>query len=51
MKKYQKPQVTKVALRPEEAALTACKTTTGSGGQGGHCQWGSGTYCVAGTGS
>jgi len=31
MKKiYEKPKVTKVELRPEEAALTACKVT-GSG--------------------
>jgi hypothetical protein len=26
-KTYEKPKVTKVELRPEEAALTACKVT------------------------
>ena len=29
--KYSKPQITKVALRPDEAALTNCKTATSSG--------------------
>jgi hypothetical protein len=27
-KKYEKPMITKVALRPEEAVLTACKTNS-----------------------
>jgi hypothetical protein len=28
-KTYQRPSVTKVELRPEEAVITACKTVTG----------------------
>jgi hypothetical protein len=32
MKKgYEKPKVTRVALKPEEAVLTACKTNSSSG--------------------
>ena len=30
-KSYDKPQVTRVALKPEEAVLTACKTNFGPG--------------------
>ncbi len=35
-KVYQPPQVTKVTLRPEEAVLASCKTSSG-GGPVGHC--------------
>ena len=31
MRAYQKPQITKVALRPEEQLLTACKMHKSSG--------------------
>jgi hypothetical protein len=30
-KTYEKPKVTRVALKPEEAVLTACKTIAGPG--------------------
>ncbi|MCX8036115.1 MAG: hypothetical protein N3D11_03480 [Candidatus Sumerlaeia bacterium] len=30
-KPYEKPQIAKVPLRPEEAVLGACKTTSGVG--------------------
>ncbi len=36
-KTYQKPEVLRVALRPEEAILGACKTSTGGSGTGGSC--------------
>jgi hypothetical protein len=36
-KPYQKPEVKKVDLRPEEAVLTGCKNS-------------SGTWCIAGAG-
>ena len=29
---YQKPRISRVRLAPEEAVLTACKTTSGGGG-------------------
>ncbi len=46
-KKYERPTVSRVKLKPEEAALTACKTgstsgpaqqTCTGGGGGGACQ-------------
>ena len=37
MKAYQKPQVTKVALKPEEAVLSGCKTAAGGALRGGQC--------------
>jgi hypothetical protein len=36
-KPYHKPQLMRVALRPEEAVLGACKTATGGSGTGGTC--------------
>jgi len=30
-KSYRKPEILKVELRPEEAVLTACKSTSGGG--------------------
>ena len=30
-RKYQKPELTQVSLRPEEAVLGSCKTKTSSG--------------------
>lgn len=38
---YEKPEVKQVALRPEEAVLGACKTSSGAGGSGpggGNCR-------------
>jgi hypothetical protein len=38
---YEKPEIKQVALRPEEAVLGACKTTSGGGGAGpggGNCR-------------
>lgn len=38
---YVKPEITQVALRPEEAVLGACKASSGSGGSGpggGNCR-------------
>ena len=42
--KYEKPEITRIALKPEEATLTACKTAIMSGpgdgvrcGSPGHC--------------
>jgi len=38
---YVKPEVKQVALRPEEAVLAACKSSTGTGGSGpsgGNCR-------------
>ena len=38
---YVKPEIKQVALRPEEAVLAACKSSTGSGGGGpgsGNCR-------------
>jgi hypothetical protein len=38
---YVKPDIKQVALRPEEAVLAACKSTSGSGGSGpggGNCR-------------
>ncbi len=40
-RKYEKPSITKVELRPEEAVLTGCKTTAC------HTGWGSKSSCVA----
>lgn len=40
-RRYEKPDVKQVALRPEEAVLGACKASTGSGGSGpggGNCR-------------
>jgi hypothetical protein len=38
-KQYEKPKVSRVELKPEEAALTACKTgnLAGVSGGGGRC--------------
>ena len=33
-RRYEKPDVKQVALRPEEAVLAACKASTGAGGSG-----------------
>ncbi len=35
---YQKPELTEVALRPEEAVLGACKTKNSSGPGQGTCR-------------
>jgi hypothetical protein len=46
MKKfYDKPQVTRVALKPEEAVLTACKTNFGPGPQLNPCSNPGGAAC------
>jgi hypothetical protein len=40
-RRYEKPDVKQVALRPEEAVLGACKASSGSGGSGpggGNCR-------------
>jgi hypothetical protein len=40
-RRYEKPEITQVALRPEEAVLAACKASTGQGGGGpggGNCR-------------
>lgn len=34
---YQKPRIEQVELKPEEAVLTACKTTHGQAGPSGKC--------------
>jgi hypothetical protein len=40
-KPYEPPKVTRVSLRPEEAVLGACKTTTGTGPASSHpCSFG-----------
>ncbi len=36
-KQYEKPTVTRFPLRPEEAVLGFCKTTSSSGPSGGTC--------------
>ena len=33
-RRYEKPDIKQVALRPEEAVLAACKASTGQGGSG-----------------
>ena len=38
---YEKPEIKQVALRPDEAVLGACKSSSGSGGSGpggGNCR-------------
>jgi hypothetical protein len=47
-KDYQKPQLTKVRLRTEEAVLTACKTTSGQGPYASKCT-GAGNCRIQGT--
>lgn len=37
-KRYEKPAVTRFPLRPEEAVLGFCKSTTSSGPSGGGCR-------------
>jgi len=40
-RRYEKPEITQVDLRPEEAVLAACKASTGQGGGGpggGNCR-------------
>ncbi len=37
-KRYEKPTVTRFPLRPEEAVLGFCKSTTASGPNGGQCR-------------
>jgi len=40
-RRYEKPEIKQVALRPEEAVLAACKSSTGQGGNGpggGNCR-------------
>lgn len=37
-KKYQKPEVKKVRLAPEEAVLTACKVTMDAAGGSNKCR-------------
>lgn len=44
-KTYEKPKVTKVELRPEEAALTACKMTGALGGCACHPLQAAGPEC------
>jgi hypothetical protein len=48
-KTYEKPSLTKVELRPDEAVLTACKNAGGAGGPDGGC--GSIRMCAFSTGS
>jgi hypothetical protein len=36
-KPYQKPEVRRVPLRPEEAVLGGCKTASGGAGSGNTC--------------
>lgn len=36
---YQKPEITQVSLRPEEAVLGACKTPSVSGPSQGSCKF------------
>ncbi len=36
-KKYQKPEIEKVALTPDEAVLTFCKGDVGTNRSGGKC--------------
>ncbi len=36
-KAYVKPQITRIELKPEDAVLTACKITNGSGSGAKHC--------------
>jgi len=45
-KEYSKPKVTRVALKPEEAVLTACKTTSGPGPLKNPCTNPGGTACM-----
>ena len=51
MRAYQKPQITKVALKPEEAVLTVCKIPGGGGGKGGICNNAGNDRCVEKFGS
>jgi hypothetical protein len=37
-KPYEKPEVTRFALRAEEAVLGFCKSTTSAGPSGGNCR-------------
>ena len=40
-RRYEKPEIKQVDLRPEEAVLAACKASTGQGGNGpggGNCR-------------
>ena len=37
-KPYVKPEVTRFPLRPEEAVLGFCKSTTAAGPSGGNCR-------------
>ena len=42
---YQKPQIEQILLKPDEAALGACKTS-GSNGYNGECMAGPSMGCV-----
>jgi hypothetical protein len=42
-KTYAKPEIRQVSLRPEEAVLGNCKSSTTSTGPGGTCQTGLGS--------
>jgi hypothetical protein len=45
LKKYEKPQVTVISLRPEEAVLGHCKNSTSAGPVSASCLHGSGGAC------